>query len=225
MTGWPATAWELTELQLELAALSPPLWQISETARIGACFVCFPRGPSGRGSAGDAAWASASLAETQVVVEGFAPAPYRAGLLALREGTLLESAVRALPETPEVLLVDATGRDHPRRAGLALHLGAVLGLATVGITHRPLIAAGEWPRDEPGARSPLVLEGAIVGYWLRTGRGRRPLAVHAAWRTDPDTATELVLACTSGARTPQPLRRARQAARTARARASSAARP
>jgi deoxyribonuclease V len=54
-----------------------------------------------------------------VVVSGEAGAPYLPGLLALREGALLEAAVRALPRPPEVLLVDATGRDHPRRAGLA----------------------------------------------------------------------------------------------------------
>ena len=50
--------------------------------------------------------------------------------------------MRALPVAPEVLLVNATGRDHPRRAGLAFHLGAVLGLPTVGVTTRPLVAQG-----------------------------------------------------------------------------------
>jgi deoxyribonuclease V len=124
--------------------------------------------------------------------------------------------VRALPELPDVLLVDATGRDHPRRAGLALQLGAVLGLPTVGVTHRPLLAEGEWPAGERGARSPLGLDGEHVGYWLRTRVGTRPLAVHAAWRTDPDTAADVVLS-TSHVRTPEPLRRARRRAREARA--------
>jgi deoxyribonuclease V len=114
-----------------------------------------------------------------------------------------------------MLLVDGTGRDHPRRAGLALHLGAVLDLPTVGVTHRPLGAAGKWPPDERGARSPLLLDGEQVGYWLRTRAGTRPLAVHAAWRTDAETAAEVVLsACRL--RTPEPLRRARRRARRAR---------
>jgi deoxyribonuclease V len=138
-------------------------------------------------------------------------------MLALREGALLEAAVRALPRLPEVLLVDASGRDHPRRAGLALHLGAVLEVPTVGVTHRPLLAKGEWPEDEHGATSPLVLEGELVGYWLRTRAGRRPLAIHAAWRTDPDAAVAVIFAATGTARTPAPLREARRAARTARA--------
>src|SRR5207247_2406472 len=102
---------------------------------------------------------------------GPGPSSYEVGLLALREGLLLEHAVRALEDQPDVLLVSATGRDHPRGAGLALHLGAVLGVPTVGITHRPLLAAGEWPTDERGATSPLVRDGELVGYWLRTRRG------------------------------------------------------
>lgn len=150
-------------------------------------------------------------------MQGAAGAPYEPGLLALREGAQLEAAVRGLPQPPDVLLVDGTGRDHPRRAGLALHLGAVLGLPTIGVTHRPLVAAGDWPPDERGARRPLLLDGELVGYWLRTREGTRPLAVHAAWRTDADTAAEVVLAV-SRVRTPEPLRDARRRAREARAR-------
>jgi deoxyinosine 3'endonuclease (endonuclease V) len=106
-----------------------------------------------------------------VSVSGPAGGPYRPALLALREGPLLEQAVRALPITPEVLVANATGRDHPRRAGLALHLGAVLGLPTVGVTTRPLLAQGAWPADQRAATAPLLVGGEVVGYWVRTGRG------------------------------------------------------
>ena len=75
------------------------------------------------------------------VARGQAGAHYEPGLLALREGSLLEAAVRALPGRPEVVIANATGRDHPRGAGLALHLGAVLDLPSVGLTDRPLLAA------------------------------------------------------------------------------------
>jgi deoxyribonuclease V len=167
------------------------------------------------GEAGDPAWAAAAVGGDCAVVRGEAGAPYEAGLLALREGALLEAAVRTLPRQPDVL-VDGTGRDHPRRVGLAIHLGAVLDLPTVGVTHRPLAAAGEWPADERGATSPLLLEGEIVGCWLRTRAGRRPLAVHAAWRTDPDIAVEVVLASAGSTRTPAPPRKGRRLARTAR---------
>jgi deoxyribonuclease V len=138
-------------------------------------------------------------------------------LLALREGPALEAAVRRLRQPPDVLLVDATGRDHPRRAGLALHLGVVLGVPSVGVTHRPLLAEGAWPDDDSAASAPLLLGDELVGHWVRTRPGTRPLAVHAAWRTDAETAVKVVLAALAGRRAPEPLRRARQAAREARA--------
>jgi deoxyribonuclease V len=216
MPVWPRTREELTEEQLLLATLEPAPWLFEPDAQVGGVFVCFARGESGPGHAGDRAWAAASVGSESVVVPGVAGAPYEPGVLALREGALLEASVRALPDPPDVLLVDATGRDHPRRAGLAFQLGAVLDVPTVGVTHRPLTAEGEWPPNERGARSRLLLEGELVGYWLRTRPGTRPLAVHAAWRTNAATATDLVLS-TCRARTPEPLRRARRRAREARA--------
>jgi deoxyribonuclease V len=177
---------------------------------------------SGPGARGDLAWTAAAVLRgrntvAEATVVGRAGAPYEAGLLALREGHLLEAAVHALAQVPDVLLVDATGRDHPRRAGLALHLGAVLGLPTVGVTHRPLIAQGDWPGDAKGQSAPLLLSGERVGAWVRRRRGVRPVAAHAAWRTDVDTAASIVLGTAGSHRTPEPLRRARQLARLARA--------
>ncbi len=220
---WPATAEELIRLQEELGAAAPELWVPPEQPLVAGCFVCFARGEWGPGVAGEPGWAGAALVEqgrlvAAVSVSGPAGAPYLAGLLALREGALLEAAVRALPRLPDVLLVDATGRDHPRRAGLALHLGAALGVPTVGVTHRPLLAEGPWPEAVRGATSPLPLQGEVVGYWLRTRRGARPLVVHAAWRTDPETAVAVVMGAVRKARTPEPLRQARRVAREARTR-------
>jgi deoxyribonuclease V len=217
VTAWPASADELADVQRTLADASPPPWRLHDHAVVGGCFVCSPRAKRGEGAAGDPLFAAATTSRATALIRAEAGGPYRAGLLALREGPALEAAVRALERAPDVLLVDATGRDHPRRAGLALHLGWALDLPTVGVTHRPLLADGSWPEDEPGARSPLALEGEVVGFWLRTRPGVRPLAVHAAWRTDPETAVEVVLSSLAGYRSPEPLRRARRAAREARA--------
>lgn len=201
--------------QDELARAAPP--PAGDLGVVAGCFVCFPRGESGPGARGDPAWAAAAAGWETAVVLGEAGAPYVPGLLALREGPLLEAAVRALPHPPTILLVDATGRDHPRRAGLATSLGAVLDLPTVGVTHRPLLATGEWPDPERGATSPLRIGDETVGCWLRVRAHIRPLAIHPAWRTDLDTAIAVVLAATERVRTPEPLRRARTAARRARA--------
>ncbi len=157
----------------------------------------------------------------QAVVTGQAPACYMPGLLALREGPLLARALDALPVRPEVVLVDATGLDHPRRAGLAVHLGAVADTPTVGVTRRPLVAGGPAPAMlRRGATAPLVLNGErdAVGAWVCTRDRTRPVVAHAAWRTDAATAAALVLATSTGAaRTPVPLQEARRVAREARA--------
>jgi deoxyribonuclease V len=223
MATWPATAHELTQLQQALGEMTQGRWQPPTTVlRIGACFVCFQR-VQGAGAAGDRGFAGAAVTYRRrllagVTSSGPAGGPYLPALLALREGPLLEQAVRALPMVPEVLLVNATGRDHPRRAGLALHLGAVLGLPTIGETTRPLVAHGDWPTGQRAATAPLLLAGEVVGCWVRTRAGAKPVAVHAAWQTDAQDAVQVVLAATRRARTPEPLRRARTLARTRRAR-------
>ena len=222
---WPAASDALVDAQTGLGRATPEPWAPTGPIVVGGCFVCFGgrRGPDRSGEPG---WASAvatrgdgSLEVT--LISGAASTPYEPGLLALREGALLEGAVRALGTAIDVLLVNATGRDHPRRAGLAVHLGAVLELPTIGVTHRPLVARGAWPPDERGALSSLELDGDVVGYWLRTRAGRRPIAVHAAWRTDSDVAADIVRRSVRKVRTPEPIRRARRAARLARAQTTS----
>jgi deoxyribonuclease V len=222
---WPRDAEELTALQRRLAAMAPDPWRPTATElRVGGCWVCSPRGQTGPGRAGDPAWSAAvvvcdgRLVDRQVTT-GVTDAPYVPGMLALRLGRLLDEVVRTLPRAPDVLLLDATGRDHPRRAGLALQLGAELDLPTVGVTHRPLRAEGEWPPDVRGAISPVRIGGEVVACWVRTRAGARPLVVHAGWRTDLETAVDVVLG-SSRRRTPEPLRLARQAARSARAHAT-----
>ena len=223
-TMWPETPTELIRLQRELASRRPAPWRPSgPRPLVAGCFVCFARGAPGPGRAGERGWAGAALMRADrhltgtTVVRGKAGGPYQPGLLALREGRLLEAAVRALPREPEVVIANATGRDHPRGAGLALHLGAVLDLPSVGTTDRPLLAAGAEPGPERGATSPLLFEGAEVARLLRTRVGARPLVVHPGWRTDLDTAVTVVLAAIRRARTPEPLRRARREARRTRA--------
>ena len=219
---WPTDAESLIARQRELARTDPEPWRPARGAqRIGGCWVCFPRGLNGRGDAGDVAWAAAVVMCGGVLLErqvrrGVAGAPYRPGLLALRIGPLMDAAIRALSSPPDVLLVDATAHDHPRGAGLALHLGAELDLPTVGITHRPLLAQGEWPEDGRGDTSPLRLGDTVVCCWMRTRSQVRPLVVHPGWRVDLATAVEVVASTTGQRRTPEPLRRARRLARSAR---------
>ncbi|HET7486319.1 MAG TPA: endonuclease V [Acidimicrobiales bacterium] len=243
---WPATAEELVAFQADLAerAQAEEPWSPAGRPVVGGCFVAFARGEAGPGHPGDRAWAAAVVWRPvegrrrgdlhlkgrpadgprraddvldQSVVSGRVPASYAPGLLALREGPLLAEAVAGLAVRPDVLLVDATGLDHPRRAGLALHLGAVADLPTVGVTHRLLEATGSLPEQRRGSTSPVLLAGRAVGAWVCTRTGARPVVAHAGWRTTPETAVAVVLASsTEGARTPVPLQEARRVAREAR---------
>jgi deoxyribonuclease V len=210
--------------------------------RVAGVFAATPRHQAGVGAAGDLAFAAtvvvgttgevlestviddrldASSAEAAVlesiVIEDRLDASYVAGLLSLREGRVLERAVRALSVRPDVLLVNATGRDHPRRAGLALHLGAACDLPSMGVTDRPLMAGGGQPGRARGSSAELRLQGELVGYVLRTRTGARAVVVHSGWRTDARTARDLVLGVSGESRTPAPLREARRLARTRRA--------
>ena len=196
---------------------------------MGACFVCFAEDPTARAAGAEPAWAAAVTFEAgrrvaAEVVEGSTAAGYQAGLLALRAGPLLAAAVARLQPSPDVLLVNATGRDHPRRAGLALHLGAALELPTVGVTDRTLAAAEPIDDISRGAVTrTLRLDGREVAALAQGGPGGRGVWAHAAWRTDVATALALVRAIGGVARTPAPLREARRLARTARAWAQGAA--
>ncbi len=222
---WPRDPATLTELQHSLAGMREESWSPSPGTQVAGCFVCFARGRSGAGDLGDRGWAAATLMRgpqmaSSAIVAGTAAGPYMPGLLAIREGPLLESAVTTLARRPHVLLVNATGWDHPRRAGLALHLGWVLGVPTVGVTHRPLLATGEEAADEAGSVSPLRIGEDQVGWWVRTRAGARPLAVSPGWGTDLDLVVDVVMGAVSGVRTPEAIRQARRLSRSSRARDS-----
>jgi deoxyribonuclease V len=225
-TRWPTEPEALEHLQAELSGLESNLWTPPDEPAVGGCFVCFARGGSGRGARGDLGWAAAVVMVgrsrlSSSVVAGESEAPYAVGLLAAREGPLLAAAIGSLPGPPDVLLVNATGLDHQRRAGLALHLGWATGLPTVGVTHRPLLATADDPPPSTGAASPMRIDGEQVGWLLRTRATALPVAVSPGWRTGLDTAREIVLAAAWQVRAPEPLRQARRLARTARSRETS----
>lgn len=208
-----------------MAATLEPWRPPDGEVRVGGVFAALPLGTANREThEGDPVWVGAVVVRGRRTVASAAVVDragfgYRPGYLALQVGPALERAVRALDPGPEVLLVNATGLDHPRGAGLALHLGALLGVPTVGVTDRPLVASGSEPGTRRGDAAPLLLAGGLVGYRVRTRPGVHPVAVHAAWRTDPDTALAVVLSLPGTARTPEPLRLSRRVARLARSRA------
>ena len=216
---WPSTSDALAREQARIAALAPdPWWPPPGRLRVGACAVVF-----GRAGRDDRGWAAAVMVDGGAIVDSrtctaWTDAPFRPGELALREGPILEGVVRALPAPPpDVLLVAAAGRDHPRRAGLARHLGAVLDVPTVGVTDDPLLATGTEPGPARGDRTPLRLADETVAYRVRTRAGAKAVVAHAGWRTSAELAAELVLESALATRWPVALREARRLARERRA--------
>ncbi len=147
----------------------------------------------------------------QAVVEAEVTFPYVPGLLSFREiPVLLEPLSRV--SRPDLLLVDGQGFAHPRRFGLACHLGLLLDVPTIGCAKSRLV--GEHADLEPAASSQTELRdgGQVIGAVLRTRDAVKPIYVSVGHRIGLAPATEWVLRCCRGLRLPEPTRLAHQAA-------------
>jgi len=132
--------------------------------------------------------------------------PYVPGLLSFREVPAMAAALALLPEPPDLLLVDGQGLAHPRRFGLACHLGVVTGLPAIGIAKSRLVGRYEEPGLERGSSSPMFHRRELVGVALRTRDGTNPLFVSIGHRVSLPTAVDLVLRFTPKWRLPEPIR-------------------
>ena len=152
-----------------------------------------------------------SLIET-VVAQKATSYPYIPGLLAFREGPVVLEALGKLNTEPDVLIFDGMGQIHPRRMGIAAHLGLWLGRPTIGCGKSHYIGEYDEPAIEKGSRSPIFYRGHQLGVVLRTRRGVKPVFVSAGHLADLESAAELVLACSPRFRLPAPIRAAHKAA-------------
>jgi deoxyribonuclease V len=134
--------------------------------------------------------------------------PYVPGFLSFREAPVVLRAVRRLKRRPDLLLCDGQGLAHPRRFGLACHLGLLLGVPSVGVAKSLLVGTHAEPGGGRGSRAALRHRGEIVGAALRTRSGVRPVYVSAGHRCSLSWAVRQVLACCRGYRLPEPVRRA-----------------
>ncbi len=144
----------------------------------------------------------------QVTAEEPVRFPYVPGLLSFREIPPILKAWRKLRIRPDVLLVDGQGYAHPRRFGLACHLGVLLDLPAVGCAKSRLIGEHAEPPPERGAWTPLVDEDEVIGAALRTRRATNVLYVSIGHRVTLGSAIRLVLACAPRFRLPEPQRMA-----------------
>lgn len=133
--------------------------------------------------------------------------PYIPTLLAFREAPPIVSAIKRLHIQPEIFLVDGHGVMHPRRIGLASHLGVVLNMPTIGVAKNPLIGKLCKSKIQDGW-TPIVDDDEIVGAELISKREAKPIYVSIGHMTSLMKAIEIVIQCTSRHRIPEPLRQA-----------------
>jgi len=147
--------------------------------------------------------------------------PYVPGLLSFRETPAILAALRKLRgRTPDALLVDGHGYAHPRRFGVACHLGVLVGIPTVGVAKSRLCGAHDEPGEHRGDRTPLTHDGDLIGSVLRTREGSKPIYVSVGHLVDLASAEKLVLAADGGFRLPEPTRLADRAVAEAKRRAA-----
>jgi deoxyribonuclease V len=143
--------------------------------------------------------------------------PYIPGLLSFRELPAICALLQHVTALPDLLICDGQGIAHPRRFGLACHLGVMFDLPAIGCAKTPLLGAGCEPGMARGDSAALLDQGETVGCALRTRSGVRPVYVSPGHRISVATACEWVLKLAPRFRLPEPLRLADQAARRAEA--------
>jgi deoxyribonuclease V len=134
--------------------------------------------------------------------------PYVPGLLSFREAPAILEALSGLSSSPDLLVCDGQGIAHPRRLGIASHLGLLTDLPSIGVAKSILIGQHAPLGEQRGAWQPLVDQGEIVGAALRTRSGVKPVYISIGHRLCLETAIELVLRCTGKYRLPEPSRQA-----------------
>ncbi len=158
-----------------------------------------------------ASYPDLQLVET-VAAQRPTPFPYIPGLLSFREGPGLEEAFEKLQQEPDVFIFDGMGRAHPRRIGIATHMGLWLQKPTIGCGKTLLIGKYTEPGNDRGDYSDLIDKGEVIGAVVRTKDGAKPVYISVGHLADLRTSIQLVLNCTTKYRLPEPIRFAHNAA-------------
>lgn len=140
------------------------------------------------------------------------PFPYVPGLLSFREGPSLIEAFEKIQHAPDVFIFDGMGRIHPRRIGIAAHMGLWLQRPTIGCGKSHYLGDYAPPGPARGDFSPLTHDGEVLGAVLRTRQNVKPVYISPGHLADIESALALALACATRYRLPEPVRMAHKAA-------------
>lgn len=206
LSPWDGTIIHARALQREVAARVRLIDEAVAPRTVAGVDVGFEDGGAVTRAAAVLLDAASQRPIAQAVVRQPTHMIYVPGLLSFRELPALVKALAALPQVPDLVMVDGHGIAHPRRLGIAAHLGVASGLATVGVAKSILIGAHAPLGGDAGDTVPLVDAGERIGTVLRSKRGCRPLIVSPGHRVSHDGAVDHVRRWLTRYRLPEPTR-------------------
>jgi deoxyribonuclease V len=210
--GWRVKPAQALELQSRLSAQVRRTNELTSPRYIAGVDISVDRARGmGRGAVVVLSYPELEIAEVQTI-EGRLDFPYVPGLLSFREAPLTLAACEKLEITPDLILVDGQGIAHPRRLGLASHLGLFLDTPTIGCAKSRLCGHHGTPGGKPGSYAELKDNDETIGAALRTKSGTNPIYVSIGHRVDLEAAIYWAMQCCRGYRLPEPTRLAHLAA-------------
>lgn len=209
---WDVTPKEAIDIQRRLASRVVREGEPRDVRRVAGADISLDRA-RGRGAGAVVVLSYPELELVEVAVEE-APVtfPYVPGLLSFREVPVLAAALERVAGPIDLLIVDGQGLAHPRRFGLACHLGLLLDVPAIGCAKSRLLGEHATPDEEAGSRTDLTDSGEVIGGVLRTRTSVKPVFVSLGHRIGRAQAEAWVLRCCRGYRLPEPTRLAHQAA-------------
>lgn len=204
--GWDLTPKDAIALQTALRGRVEREDRIGVVRRIAGVDVGFEQdGRVTRAAVAVLEYPGLALAE-QVVVRVATTFPYVPGLLSFREAPAVLAAFEKVRAAPDLILYDGQGIAHPRRFGIASHVGLLLDCPSIGVAKSRLVGAHKMPANRRGAWTPLRDAGEVIGAVLRTRAGVKPLYVSIGHRVSLETAVRWTLACVTRYRLPETTR-------------------
>lgn len=204
--AWNVSPSRAVEIQRQLADRVIPRGRLRRARLIAGADIAFTTDKE-TCVAGVVVWdlRTDQVVEQQVVRQPVA-FPYVPGLLSFREAPALVAAFRKLSVEPDAFMFDGQGLAHPRRFGLACHVGVLIDRPSLGCAKSILIGGGETPAPERGSTAPLIHHGQTIGEAVRTRDGVRPVYVSIGHRMSLRVAVDLTLQCSTRYRLPEPTR-------------------
>ncbi len=210
--SWNVTPWEAVAIQERMRSLVETADRLPELHCIAGVDACFDDdGQVVRAAVAVLSFPGLKLTDS-AAAQRAVEFPYIPGLFGFRELPAVLDALTRLRKQPDLILCDGHGIAHPRRFGIACHLGVLVDRPVIGVAKTRLIGHHAEPPRERGSWVPLQDGDEVIGAVLRTQTGVKPVYVSIGHRISLQTAVRLVLACTKSYRLPETTREAHRLA-------------